>query len=112
MDLQNTIRENFERYMNAAGLTIAKIAEAKGVTRQTIYSYFRKRINLVTLEKLADLVGVECWQLLAPPEMINVNKKIKCPKCGEIMQVCINMQLRQNEAQAEESENVLKSGSR
>lgn len=81
--LSNTIRENFDRFREEKGLTVAEIAAAKGVTRQTIYSYFREGITLGTLQKVADIVGVEPWQLLAPPTMQHTHGNgIKCPNCG------------------------------
>lgn len=68
METTEIIKANFEKFKTKKNLTIQKIALKKGVTRQTIYSYFREGITLRTIEKMAQLVGVEPWQLLQPPQ--------------------------------------------
>lgn len=87
MELSETIRTNFERFREQKGVTIAQIARDKGVTRQTIYSYFRSSVSLITLQKLANIVGVEPWQLLKPNTQ-NQATAI-CPHCGKQITIAI-----------------------
>ena len=84
--ISEVIRGNFEYYMKRAGKTIGTIAAEKGVTRQTIYSYFREGGTIATLEKMSALVGCNPWQLLAPDEYRDDNnpENIRtCPHCGK-----------------------------
>lgn len=91
MKTTDTIRTNFELFQKRKGLTIQKIAKQKGVTRQTIYSYFRQGITLKTIEKIAELVGVEPWELLKPIEAEpTTDPGPTCPHCGKPIQITIN----------------------
>jgi len=95
MDTIQTIRANFEYFKTKNGLTVHGIAKEKGVTRQTIYSYFRDGITLNTLEKIAALVKCEPFELLQPrtdgqpqgagPEGL----QILCPHCRQIIRLSI-----------------------
>ena len=80
METTEIIKANFEKFKIEKGLTINQIAKDKGVTRQTIYSYFREGITLRTIEKIAQLVGVQPWQLLQP-NTPTTNPFILCPYC-------------------------------
>jgi len=81
METQEIIKANFEKFKTAKGLTIQKLADEKGVTRQTIYSYFREGIALRTIEKIASLVGVQPWELLKPDDAKDNKSTIICPHC-------------------------------
>ena len=95
METIETIRANFEYFKTKNGLTIHGIAKEKGVTRQTIYSYFRDGITLNTIEKIAALVHCQPYELLQPrtdtgaqgdnPESL----QIVCPHCRQIIRLSI-----------------------
>ena len=53
----------------AKGLTQKDIAARMGVTQSNI-SAIISRPSFPTLERIAATLGVEPWQLLAPPEMV------------------------------------------
>lgn len=89
MEIEKVIRDNFEQIKREKGIRIQEIADARGVTRQTIYSYFRAGINVRTLCKIADLAGVEPWELLKPRDNSNTqdNTATRCPKCGARLRI-------------------------
>lgn len=89
MELHELIRANFYRLMELKGLSVPQIAKSKGVTRQTIYSYFRPWVNLATLQKMADIFGVHPSELLAPIEdkPTQAGPGIKCPYCGKPLDI-------------------------
>lgn len=98
MDLRETIRKNFERIREEKGFTVLGLAKGLGVTPQTIYSYFRKSITIGTITKLANLIGVEEWELLKPlrndPEKSKgeEEKSAICPHCGGTIKIHINIE--------------------
>ena len=67
-DIMQIVRANFDRIRTAKGITVQSIADKKGVTRQTIYSHFRPGASINTICKIADLIGVEPYELLKPVE--------------------------------------------
>ena len=104
MDTIQTIRANFEYFKNKNGLTIHGIAKEKGVTRQTIYSYFRDGITLNTLEKIAALVHCQPFELLQPRTDTGAQDSqpktaaIICPHCSQIIRLSV---LKENDSQGE-----------
>lgn len=81
------IKKNFDYYRQQKGLTMQELASKRGVTPQTLYSYFRQGLTLRTLEKAAALVDVEPWQLLKPAEdqqqtTTTSEAQTICPHCG------------------------------
>lgn len=95
MDTLQTIKANFEYFKIRNGLTIHGIAKEKGVTRQTIYSYFRDGITLNTLEKIAALVHCQPYELLQPRTDTGAQDEgpqtaaIRCPHCRQIIRLSI-----------------------
>jgi len=86
----DTIREKFEALRVAKGIKIADVCNEMNISRQAFNAYFKRSINLATLEKLAAIVGVEAWELLKPSEDSNQDEnttrktpEIICPYCGQ-----------------------------
>lgn len=53
------------------GITQVKLAELLGVSEANVkYYYLTKTLNTQTLEKLADALNVQVWELLATPHEI------------------------------------------
>ena len=82
------VRANFDRIRTAKGITVQSIADKKGVTRQTIYSHFRPGASINTICKIADLIGIEPYELLKPVEADQgqlspaPSPVILCPHCS------------------------------
>jgi len=91
----DTIREKFEALRVAKGIKIADVCNEMNISRQAFNAYFKRSINLATLEKLAAIVGVEAWELLKPEDSNqdeNATPKtpqIICPYCGKPLNVTI-----------------------
>ena len=88
------IKKNFDYYRQQKGLTMQDLADARGVTPQTLYSYFRQGLTLRTLEKAAALVDVEPWQLLKPAEdqqqtTTTSEAQTICPHCGKPIKITL-----------------------
>lgn len=58
-----------KEYLTKKGLTQKDIAEKLGVTQQSISATI-SRPSFPTLERIAAALGVEPWQLLAPPSVV------------------------------------------
>ena len=86
-DLSITIRANWDRIRTEKGLTVQMLADKLGVTRQTIYCYFRPGCSINTIQKAAALIGAEPWQLLAPLPGGSNPAQIICPHCGQPIQI-------------------------
>lgn len=82
-NLHNIIRANWDRLRIEKGLSVQTLADKLGVTRQTIYSYFRPGCSINTIGKASALIGVEPWQLLTPPPEQTQGAQIICPHCGQ-----------------------------
>lgn len=88
----DTIREKFEALRIEKGIKIVDVCDSLNISRQAFNAYFKRSINLATLEKLAAIVGVEAWELLKPSEDGNQDKpqktpEILCPYCGKPLQI-------------------------
>lgn len=89
MDLEN-IKKNFYYYKDKQGLTWPDLAAKAGIKSYTqIINYFNKPgLTLASLEKLANLVNVDPWQLLKPTPEANTSTRpniIACPYCGKLL---------------------------
>lgn len=61
MDISNIIREH--------GETITSVAAKMGITQSSL-SQSLARPSFSTLERIANVLNIETWQLLAPPSVI------------------------------------------
>lgn len=61
------------------GFTISSLAEHIGVTRQTISSQLEKP-SYPMLERFAEALGVEMWELFASRDEVH---QTVCPHCGK-----------------------------
>ena len=70
MDIRVVFARNLKHYRQLRGLTQAALAAAMDVDRAHVSSMERKEQNvtIVTLQKVADALGVEPSQLLAKSE--------------------------------------------
>ena len=72
--------------MEEKGVTSVSLAEAVGIHKVSVSNIINGKINpsAETLEKIAEALGVEMWELFASKEeIVNKDKNvIYCPKCG------------------------------
>ena len=70
MDIRVVFARNLKHYRQACGLTQAALAAAMDVDRAHVSSMEREEQNvtIVTLQKVADALGVEPAQLLSKSE--------------------------------------------
>ena len=72
--------------MEEKGVTSASIATIVGIHKVSVSNIINGKINpsADTLEKFAEALGVEMWELFASKEeIVNKDKNIiRCPKCG------------------------------
>ena len=72
--------------MEEKGVTSASIATIVGIHKVSVSNIINGKINpsAETLEKFAEALGVEMWELFASKEeIVNKDKNtIVCPKCG------------------------------
>ena len=71
---------NIETLLQERGLKKSELAKMMGVNRQNINSLLNNP-TLTTIEKIANALGVETWELFKSKEDMNSNT-IVCPKCG------------------------------
>lgn len=114
------IKKNFDYYRRQKGLKIEDLAAKIGGPRQKIYSYFNSASGLTisTLERLAALVDVEPWQLLAGPDSAALQPQqpeqhhhkhepraaILCPYCGQAVALELKVEVSTTNANANEDQ--------
>ena len=97
MDLQ-VIKKNFSHYRELKGLSWADLAAKAGVTNyQSIFNRINgKGLTLASLEKLANLVDCEPYELLKPFDQDTTKQPIEpiifCPHCNKPIYLTISPQ--------------------
>ena len=66
------------------GFTQEQFAQKMGVTRMSLVKTLSGNPSYETLQRIAEALGVEMWELFASKEeIVNKDKNtIRCPKCG------------------------------
>ena len=66
------------------GFTQEQLAQKMGVTRMSLVKTLSGNPSYETLQRIAEALGVEMWELFASKEeIVNKDKNIICcPKCG------------------------------
>lgn len=66
------------------GFTQEQFAQKMGVTRMSLVKTLSGNPSYETLQRIAEALGVEMWELFASKEeIVNKDKNtIFCPKCG------------------------------
>ena len=66
------------------GFTQEQFAQKMGVTRMSLVKTLSGNPSYETLQRIAEALGVEMWELFASKEeIVNKDKNtIVCPKCG------------------------------
>lgn len=68
-------------YLNKFGITQQELAERLGVKQATVSATI-SRPSFPTLERIADALEVEPWQLLAPPSVVEELKQARAQRSG------------------------------
>ena len=80
------MRLRIKELMEEKGVTSASVATIVGIHKVSVSNIINGKINpsAETLEKFAEALGVEMWELFASKEeIVNKDKNtIVCPKCG------------------------------
>lgn len=68
------------------GYTQAEFADKLGITRSGLLKTIGEHPSAPTLERIADALGVEIWELFTTREEIIArgHSEIHCPKCGQL----------------------------
>lgn len=73
------------------GVSIVELAKRIGMSRVSISNMIAGRQSppVDTLDKIADALGVEAWELLKSPDEImpKMESHLTCPKCGAKLQL-------------------------
>lgn len=77
--IKEAIKEN--------GYTITSLAEKLGIARESL-SRMIVSPSYPTLEKIAEALGVEIWELFIPPKEFPT-QGLKCPHCGKPIKINI-----------------------
>lgn len=69
MDILEVLSSNLRRYRKAAGLSQEALANKTNLHRTYIGGIEQRRINVssINLQKIAEALNIEAWQLLKPP---------------------------------------------
>ena len=76
------IKANVVRLLQEQGKTQLDLCKSLGVTTQSLQYYFKANLTLSNLQKIADALGVEPWQLLKPVGESKEGRGAVCPNCG------------------------------
>jgi len=80
------MKHRIKKLIKEKGYTQAAFAEKLGITRERLNMIVNGKPSYPTLEKIADALGVEMWELFATREEIIArgHSEIHCPKCGQL----------------------------
>ena len=70
------------------GCTQAQFAEKLGISLSALNQQMTGKPSLSTLEKIAEALGVEIWELFISPKEFPT-QGLKCPHCGKPIKINI-----------------------
>lgn len=75
------------------GLTVEKLADMLGISRQALSRQINGKLLVETAEKIANTLGVPVWQLFISPGEVQKQGAggpvLKCPYCGRTISLDI-----------------------
>lgn len=86
MELQTNIKYLCKR----RGITLQALANAMGVTYGTLFNQAKNNPSLSSLERIANALNCEVWELLKPIESNQDTTKenaLICPHCGKPLHI-------------------------
>ena len=80
------MKHRIKELIKEKGYTQQGFAARLGITRSTLLEQIGERPSGTTLERIADALGVEMWELFVTREEIIArgHSEIHCPKCGQV----------------------------
>lgn len=69
------------------GIGVAEFAEMLGVSRQALSKQLQGKLLVETAQKMADVLGVELWELFKAPDIAPPSQPLTCPHCGKPIEV-------------------------
>lgn len=69
------------------GIGVAEFAEMLGVSRQALSKQLQGKLLVETAQKMADVLGVELWELFKAPDIASPSQPLTCPHCGKPIEV-------------------------
>lgn len=80
------MKHRIKELIKEKGYTQQGFADKLGITRSTLLEQIGERPSGTTLERIADALGVEMWELFVTREEIIArgHSEIHCPKCGQV----------------------------
>ena len=80
------MKVRLKEVLSEKGVTSAELADRVGVSKATVSNLINNKTmpSLDTLEKIADALGVEMWELFTEKPTSNEpnSNTLVCPKCG------------------------------
>ena len=84
------IKTNVVRILREQGKTQVDLYKSLGITPQSLQYYFKANLTLANLQKIADALGVEPWQLLKPQSDSDQERPAPvCPHCGYPLNITV-----------------------
>lgn len=87
------MKHRIKELMEEKGVTSASIAEKIGIHKVSVSNIINGKQNPAadTLEKFAEALGVEMWELFASREEVMEQNKntIPCPHCGKPIEISL-----------------------
>lgn len=74
------------------GLTVEKLADILGISRQALSRQINGKLLVETAEKIATALEVPVWQLFASPDEVmgeTASQSLVCPYCGKPLRIRI-----------------------
>ena len=86
------IKSNVVRILREQHKTQVDLYKALGITSQSLQYYFKANLTLSNLQKIADALNVEPWQLLKPVGSSTDPQRpqLVCPHCGYPLTITID----------------------
>ena len=80
------MKHRIKELIKEKGYTQQAFADKLGITRSTLLEQIGEKPSAPTLDRIAETLGVEMWELFTTREEIlaNTHGEITCPKCGQV----------------------------
>ena len=80
------MKHRIKELIKEKGYTQEEFANKMGITRSGLLKTIGEHPSAPTLDRIAETLGVEMWELFASRQEIlaNTHGEITCPKCGQV----------------------------